>query len=320
MKSQFINIKAIGTRAGRALASIFMLVSTQVKADVIITPAEMGKGISADRAFPSPQQSYTPIGDIVLKEQGTRDFAFTDRYWRSLVLTAPAGWEFKPGAGKIQTSAPSDFRVTDIKVTAQTITLRFCVRTTEFIDELIVSGIEVKAMSGIINPGTAHIYRSSENPGNALVSHIVSTRHPLGLGGTSFAGLSLRPGKVQKLIFAQKPQATAEGKELDGATEVQTVDQFGNFSVEGLPANLKVKLKLTGNADELSGAKVMDIGTTAGNGKVVFQGLSIRDSGMKKLVATAASLTFAVTNDFLIYDPGLEVPATGVDADYMCIK
>lgn len=305
----------------RAFLSFFMLsLPALVMAGIIVTPASNGVGISADKSLQSTTTSFTPIGDIVLSEQQVQDFAFTDRYWRTMILTAPQGWEFKPSAGQALASAPSDFRVITMKVEPNTISLRFCVRSTEHLDVLTLSGIEVRSLNGMANGREAFIYRSAFNPGNALVSNITVTRNPYGFGGTNFASLSQRPGKVQKLVFAQKPTATEEGKLFDQNPELITVDQFGNFSTDGLKENVPVKIRLASGNGQLTGDQTMNIGMLGGMGRISYQGLSIQETGMKKLIATAPLLTFAVTNDFLVYQSGIETPVSKDLENFMCFR
>lgn len=320
MKSQIFKTIVNRGWTKSLFAAILFTQIGHAQAGVIVTPATNGNGISADLSMPSRQTAFTPIGDIVISEQQTQDFAFTDRYWRTMILTAPDGWEFNPGVGKITMNAPSDFRVTDLKVKEHTITLRFCVRSTELLDVMTISGIEVRAVNGMIQTGNAYIHRSVNNPGTALVSNITPTRNTSGSGGTNFASLSLKPGKAQKLIFANKPYSTAEGKNLEGQTEIMTVDQFGNFSTEGLAAIQNVRVRLSSANSSLTGQTVLNIGTLGGNGRVTFSDLQVHETGMRKMIASAPSLSFAVTGDFLIYDDGVEAPAQGLDADMMCVQ
>lgn len=297
---------------------MFSIYSAQ--ADVIVTPAVQAQAISADQAAGSRTSSFAPIGDIVISEQMSNDFAYTDRYWRTLILTAPEGWEFNPESGKASTSARTDFRVVALKMSVNTITIRFCIKSTDVLDVLTISGIEVKAISGLVKNSNAFVYRSAYNPGTAMVSNITMTRNQNGSGGTNFATLGLRPGKADKLVFSQKPYSSEVGEELAGHTSVVTVDQFGNFSTEGLPENLQVKLRISGAKRGLSGQLVRNIGTRAGNGVARFEGLSIAEAGMMKLVATAPGLSFAVTGDFIVYQDGEPARASGVDPDLMCVR
>ncbi|HNP53767.1 MAG TPA: hypothetical protein PKK69_04100 [Ferruginibacter sp.] len=315
--TRFNHIRRISTLA----LAMGLFAAQEATADIIVTPANNGNSISADRAANAVTTAFTAIGDIVLSEQDVRDFAYTDRYFRSLILTAPAGWEFKEGTGYLSNSMPSDFRVTEVKVRSNTITVRFCVRTTDVLDVLTIKGIEVRATNGQAQMQSAHIFRSAENPGTALISNIVATHNKNGLGGTSFATLSQKAGAVAKLVFLNKPASSTEGKPLEVQPEVMTVDQFGNFSTEGLAEYVPVKIRLSGTNNNLQGTTVLNIGTMGGNGLIRFDGLTVPQSGSIKMMAAAKNLSYAVSNEFMIFHDVADTPtAYADDMDFVCIR
>ena len=156
---------------------------------------------------------------------------------------------------------------------------------------MTISGIEVRAVNGMIQTGNAYIHRSVNNPGTALVSNITPRaihRDPAVLISPASASNQAK----RKTHFANKPYSTAEGKNLEGQTEIMTVDQFGNFSTEGLAAIQNVRVRLSSANSSLTGQTVLNIGTLGGNGRVTFSDLQVHETGMRKMIASAPSLSF----------------------------
>ena len=100
---------------------------------------------------------------------------------------------------------------------------------------------------------------------------------------------------------------------------VVTQDQFGNATSVGLDEIQMVKIRLSAGTGELSGTIQMNIGTTGGNGMIACSNLLINATGTKKLMASTANLSFAVTNEFKVVEPEKETSISADDnPDWIC--
>ena len=107
-------------------------------------------------------------------------------------------------------------------------------------------------------------------------------------------------GPPSKLAFAQQPTVETAGIIFSVPTIVRVTDAYGNFPTD-LPASLNVTLSLPSDQGVLSGNKVIDIGTAAGNGFVTYTNLQINMAGENKiLTATASGLTDANSDPIVI--------------------
>jgi hypothetical protein len=90
---------------------------------------------------------YKVLDPITITEQNKDDFA-SPQTNTTLILTAPAGFQFKAGTGTVgPTPGPSNnISSLSISVTATTITVTMSVSGTNKWDEIIISNIEVRAL------------------------------------------------------------------------------------------------------------------------------------------------------------------------------
>jgi len=102
--------------------------------------------------FPTP---YNSLGNIVITEGLNGDFAVGTNV--TLVLTAPANYEFLPGTGTVTFTAGQNISSASIVVTATTITITYTVGGTNRADALTISGIQVRATA---NGGAGNITRT----------------------------------------------------------------------------------------------------------------------------------------------------------------
>ena len=58
-----------------------------------------GKVWPADKAANATSPQYTTLGNIVIGESGANKGDFATGTNKTLILTAPTGWSFTPGAG-----------------------------------------------------------------------------------------------------------------------------------------------------------------------------------------------------------------------------
>jgi hypothetical protein len=286
---------------------------------VVESPLTSGSSyISADKAANGANPGYTVMNDIIVTENNNVDFALTNGQFKTLILTAPMGWSFNTASGKLVYNKANDISAVSMEVTATNITLTFMVTRTTHFDAIRIAGIEVQAKDGAVINAPGKIYRSSLNPGTATMNNIVATSITDGSFGTSFGTLSQVSGSVAKLVFASKPgQSTANSKFVQQPVII-TVDQFGNPTTKGLAAVQNVNVKLSSGSGTLAGTVVLNIGTSGGNGMVICDNLKINTGGVKKIIATSGTLTFAVSNHFIISEDGISTPSSDENPDWMC--
>jgi hypothetical protein len=109
---------------------------------------------------------------------------------------------------------------------------------------------------------------------------------------------NITPGPVAKLVFVTQPGLAVPGAPFLQQPVVQTQDQFGNDSTVGLPASLIVTVTLTSGTGPLQGTVALDIGTSGGNGTVIYTNLRIDPSGAKQLTVSASGLASALSDIF----------------------
>lgn len=126
--------------------------------------------------FPS---TYSTLGDIIIDEGATGDFAVGVA--QTLILTAPANFEFNPGIGAVsQNGGAVNLSAIAMVVTANTITITYTSGGTNRDDILTISGIQ---MRGITAASSGNILRTVGNPGSGAITGITN-------GATSFGSLT----------------------------------------------------------------------------------------------------------------------------------
>src|SRR5207244_1240127 len=115
-----------------------------------VTAATGGANLSADRASNSATPAFTNLSDIVLTEQANGDLPVQTS--TTLILTAPAGWQFNAGVGTASATKSggggAEVSVNSISVTSSNITVNITVSGTGQINSLIISGIQIQATEG----------------------------------------------------------------------------------------------------------------------------------------------------------------------------
>ena len=128
----------------RLLMVLFVcLFGNAVNAAVIITKPNLS--IPVCSSFPS---SYYVLGDIIINENNNGDFA-SDAASKTIILSAPANFEFKPSTGTIAFRATRDISAALIVVSASMITITYTCTTTGSSDRLTISGLEVRAITAV---------------------------------------------------------------------------------------------------------------------------------------------------------------------------
>ncbi len=94
--------------------------------------------------------SYTQLSWITIKEVAAGDIP-TPQTGATIVLTAPAGFEFNPGVGTLQITGGGDIINKSLTVTSSTITVGFDVTGTSVVNNIRIKFIEVRALASNIS-------------------------------------------------------------------------------------------------------------------------------------------------------------------------
>ncbi|MFL5728174.1 MAG: T9SS type A sorting domain-containing protein [Cytophagaceae bacterium] len=160
-----------------AFLFVYSLILTNASAAVVISnpPAT----VYPCTTFPT---AYVSLGNIVITEGGNTDFGNgAAQAGVTLILQAPANFEFQPGVGSVSFTAGNNITAASIGVTATQITVTFsncfgggCGAA---IDVMTISGIKVRGITAITsssqitrNGGTAVINGSVGFPYGTLIS------------------------------------------------------------------------------------------------------------------------------------------------------
>src|SRR5437667_7357602 len=175
------------------VSGLAMGATTMTQAAVTVTAATGGTNVSADRAQNGAAPAFITPGNIVIQEGANGDVAAGNN--RTLILTAPSGWQFNPGVGsatgiRVSGSGGNEISVNSIVVTATTITVTYDVSGTGQINRLTITGIQVRATEGGNLPAAGSLLRTSANPGTASINGIAND--VTGFGSLSQAVGALR--------------------------------------------------------------------------------------------------------------------------------
>ena len=140
-------MRNIAVRFGLSLGFI-ALYAPRLFGDVTVTEPIGGNNISADKAVNSTNgAAFTPLGNIVLAEGASADFAPGTN--RTLILTAPDGWRFNPAAAASVTFLNGrDITAASIASTFSNLTVTLSVAGTGRLDQLTISGMQVQPLQG----------------------------------------------------------------------------------------------------------------------------------------------------------------------------
>ena len=155
------------TTALKILTSLFVVLFTlSIKANVIVTAATGGGSLCSG--------SYTTLGDIIITEGATTDITASQNN-KTLILTAPTGYEFNPGVGSVTFKASRDLSSPSISVAQYTITVTFTSdgfanRT----DIITITGIQAKASNSTPVASSGNILRKAANLGTGTIAGITN--------------------------------------------------------------------------------------------------------------------------------------------------
>src|SRR5439155_26469181 len=126
---------------------------------VSVTPATGGTKLYVDKAVNAASRQYTTLGNILIAESGSNKGDFATGTNKTLILTAPSGWAFKPGAGSVSFATGKDISAASISVTSSTLTVTLSVGGTSSLDTLTIIGVQVQATNGGALPSSGNILR-----------------------------------------------------------------------------------------------------------------------------------------------------------------
>jgi uncharacterized repeat protein (TIGR01451 family) len=295
---------SLRSRAGFFLIAAYFLGSIHALANVNVTAASGGTGISADKAANAASPAWTSLGPITIAEMNKADI--TAGTSRTLVLKAPVGFEFNTSpVPNVAFTAGQDISAASIAVSdSTTLTITLTAGGTANFDTLTIgntTAIQVRPTLGSPLAGAGQIFRPTSGGGSATIAGITTSANANGSGGTSFGSLSEVAGTASNLLFTTQPAAANTGAIFGTQPVVKSQDQFGNNSSSGLPASLTVTAALTAGTGPLLGTASLNIGTSAGNGTVSYANLQIDVPGNnKQLTATASGLAAGLSAVFSV--------------------
>jgi hypothetical protein len=172
-------------------------------AQVDITKATGGVGISTDKAVGGVSAGYTAIGDITIADQAAGDFQpGIDR--KIYLVPSQTYWELRPGFGSV-TFGGTNITAASIVVQSNLITITYTVTGTTADDNFIaISNIAVQSTTTLREAATATLRRStSAGPNSGTIAGFVN--------GTAVADLSEVAGAYSQLQVLLPGETAAPG-------------------------------------------------------------------------------------------------------------
>ncbi|MGO8925800.1 MAG: Ig-like domain-containing protein, partial [Limisphaerales bacterium] len=203
----------------------------------------------------------------------------------TIVLNAPAGFQFNPAASVTATvsrvagtgtslllnSGTAVVTASSITITVQALDASGSTRS-----RITWSGIQARAVAG-----TPLASGSITRAGTATITGITTS--------TSFGLLTEVGGTVKSLAFTTQPGGAVAGAKFGTQPVVKSDDQFGNPATNGLPANSYVALSPTGGSGPLQGTTSVNLGMSAGKGTATYTGLQINVAGNNKQLTASST-------------------------------
>jgi hypothetical protein len=239
--------------------------------------------------------AFTLLTGPVLDEGDNRDIGTG-----AIVLAAPSGFAFDNSAVVRATvsrlggsGTPLVLASTNATVTSNSITITVSTRDGNQgspFSRITWSGIRVRPIAG-----TPLASGSILNKGNAKIR---------GLNGSSaYGALGELSGRISRLRFTTQPGNATAGAAFGAQPVVNTQDQFGNNSTNGLSAINTIALFLSHGAGALQGVLTFNVGINGGRGTAAWSGLRLDSAGNDKQLtvtstngwASAISASFAVS-------------------------
>ena len=124
------------------LATIFQIVPRQdTYAQVTVSKPSLSFGVCS---FPS---NYHPLENIVIIENVRDDFSAAGVNPKTLELTAPPNFEFRPGTGFAVVNFGGNLSIVSFNCTASTVTIEYdCIQVNQN-DKMTIIGLEIRAIN-----------------------------------------------------------------------------------------------------------------------------------------------------------------------------
>ncbi|MFH0951173.1 MAG: HYR domain-containing protein, partial [bacterium] len=228
----------LGTIALLLVCGFFIFGASNASAAVSITTATGGTNISAD----TTNGAWTSLGAITITELANGDIP-RSQAGTTLILKAPAGFEFNTGQTPSSSYTPSrDISALSIVMTnATTITITLTTPNgangDNAIDIIVIGATtSMQVRPTVSTLASGQIYRPTAGGGNAQITGITTTDNTNGSGGTNFGTLIEVAGTVKNASFVAD-STTLEAGQTANLT-ITLKDQFNNLVVDGTTATI----------------------------------------------------------------------------------
>ena len=211
--NQTLELTATGLTSG--------LVAQRVFTDSV-TVAHVSLNISADTAADAATPAWTPLGNLKVSENNKADFSAGHNL--TLILKAPAGWQFNTAATPVTTFSGPEITAASTAVSdASTLTVTATVTDNKKASDIFtIAGIQVRPTAGQPLSTGMHIYHPSTGGGNWNINGISASSD--GSSGTSFGDLiETNGGFAGYVITGTNVMTAGTSKNLT----IQKTDQFG---------------------------------------------------------------------------------------------
>jgi hypothetical protein len=288
--AHFLSTKRYTVPAGAFL--LFLATSLYVWATIF--PAPVNRSATVDQAANGASPAFVSIGDVVINEEGGKDFTTT-----SLVIKTNDNWRFNPNSATTVALTSSGGNIKSGRTIRPTIsadykTLTFSVsydNNGDSREDITIGGMQVQPISGAVAlPSAGTIYIEA----NANVVGLSSNK--------TVANLTMTHGAAKQVTFTTQPGSALINEALNPQPIVAVLDQFGNTVTSGTGASASVTVAIGNNSGggTLSGTKTV----TASGGVASFSDLNIDKAGTGyTLIASSGTLTSATSAAFTVNNP-----------------
>ncbi|MGL2967296.1 GEVED domain-containing protein [Flavobacterium sp. XGLA_31] len=142
MKKNYLSNSNKITLGLHHLGYVLLLILFNLSASAQVNITKPNLSIPVCSGFPS---TYSTLGNIIISE--TANSNFSAGTGATLILSAPANFEFLTGTGTVTVTALGNLSATSISVTASTITVTYTCGGTNKSDTMTISSIQVRAVN-----------------------------------------------------------------------------------------------------------------------------------------------------------------------------
>jgi hypothetical protein len=211
---QTLQLTATGLTSGLVAQRVFADAATA-------TPANAS--ISADTAASAASPAWTTLGKIVVSENNKADFSAGTGV--TLILKAPAGWQFNTAATPTTTFSGPEITAASTAISdASTLTVTVTVTGNEkYQDIFTISGVQIRPTIGNPLATGLWIYRPTTGGGTLIINGVITSTN--GSSGANFGALTETNGAFAGYSISGASSTTA------GASQnltIQKIDQAGN--------------------------------------------------------------------------------------------